>query len=128
MPPRKVTARANRDMKDKKAADELKHKDGLLWRRGTQIACAVFMGLYRFTNTFVQREGNGLMLKRQQNTHWANAFPYRARWGLYKHPHKLLLPLAFVFLFFFFLHLQNDALSLSLPRSFVFMAQTFQMI
>lgn len=50
---------ADRDMKDKKAADELKHKDGLLWRRRTQIACAVFMGLYRFTNTFVEK-GMGL--------------------------------------------------------------------
>jgi hypothetical protein len=46
-------------MKDKKAADELKHKDGLLWRRGTQIVCAVFMGLYRFTNTF-EEKGMGL--------------------------------------------------------------------
>lgn len=62
--------RVNRDMKDKKRWTGLKHKDGLLWRR-TQIACAVFMGLYRFTNT----KGTG------DDTHWANAFPYRAAHG-----------------------------------------------
>lgn len=82
--PRKATARANRDMKDKKAADELKHKDGLLWRRGTQIACAVFMGLYRFTNTFDEREkekGMSLWVKRRQDTHWAKYFPISSALG-----------------------------------------------
>lgn len=50
--------------------DGFKHKDGLLWRRGTQIAYTFFMGLYRFTNTAPAR--------REAET-WGqfNIFPYR---------------------------------------------------